>query len=698
MSTQTPQETRPTHKSGKLALVGIVLLCLVVFGAVIFILCNFRVQYVEQASLMRQRDLQQSWLDKSMEAIRVWENQLSEQATFISSSEMFRLFVMDISGLAPGQIRHLASLDALHDSDETTRGLSEQLHYIQDLLKDFTERRAWKDARILMPDGSIIAEPPYSSPLDEAQVSLVTLAAASGTTTYGPVRQSDGALIMDVADPLYEVLGADDRETMAVMLLSVPVGNQLLQFLSQSADTTPAILPRIVNRDGDKLVMISATSGVVTLAPISAPGLKLESTSFGLHEALDGRGEVYSTAGLLSLMRWLYVLETPAAEMEASIHTQKVEIYGLGALASVGLALLAAWIWAGLRSKRHAAEARKFRDLYTTINNQKMVLDSINASFRAGLVLVDNYGRVQISNPAFAEICDRQSDIPSGTPLVDTLPKKAALRLLEDIGTVASADHPASDEITLGQPPEERLYRVTLYPYSSEKGASTRGCVAVFQDITEFRRKAEEARRKAENERKRQATLISAFVRAVESVDPHLVGHSDKMAAVADLLSNELNLSEEEQQTLNLSAKLSQVGKMYVPRELLQKKERLTEEELQEMRRAPEYADKILHDMRFDLPVRETVAMVGERFNGTGKPRGLTGEEIPLCGRALAVVNSFIAMTSPRAWRGKKPMSVQEALAQLAADPGFDPLVVQAMQKIDPALLEQIIAGNARAL
>ncbi|MCB7224954.1 hypothetical protein LI237_16195, partial [Anaerostipes caccae] len=82
----------------------------------------------------------------------------------------------------------------------------------------------------------------------------------------------------------------------------------------------------------------------------------------------------------------------------------------------------------------------------------------------------------------------------------------------------------------------------------------------IFQDITEFRRRAEAAR-------ERQANSIAALVRAIESVDVHLIGHSMKMEHVADLLSGAMSLPDKDRETLRLAARLSQVGKIFVPRE-----------------------------------------------------------------------------------------------------------------------------------
>lgn len=678
----------------------IFLVCLIAFAfavALAWIICDLRVRYASQSILQQQREIEQSRLDKSLDAIRVWRNEIVEQARFISSSEMFRLFVVDAKSFTEGELASLADPDTLHHPDEQLRSMAEQYTYIQDLLKDFTRRRAWNDARILLPDGKPLAEPRFSSPLSESQMELARKAAESGKPLFGPVRPGENGLVMDMADPLFEVLGAADPKTVAVLLSSVPMEKPLATFLARGTEKADALLPRVVFKDDTGFHMVLQHQAKIMLEPVAVSMNNLENMPFGLHDALDGHGQVYSMGGRPTALNWLFVLEKPASEVNELIESQKMQIYGLGFLGSIVFALFIAWLWSGYISRRHEADAIRYEGLYHTIRNQKMMLDSINASFQAGLALIDSYGRVQMSNPAFREICGDPEEINQGTPLVAALPDKAAITLLEEINRVNLAGHSADTEMKLDGNKGEVLYRVTLYPYSDqdEAGGKFSGCVVVFKDITEFRKRAELQRKKAEAERLRQEALISAFVRAVESIDPNLVGHSDKMAGVSRLLAKELELNEAGEQTLLLSAKLSQVGKIYIPRELLLKQGKLTEEELKEVRRAPEYADRILHDLQFDLPVRETVALIGERIDGSGKPNGLTGDKISLEGRALAVVNAFIGMTSPRAWRNDDGMSVEQAIRNLAQNAGFDQGVVSALARLNPLVLEKIVrSGN----
>lgn len=696
------QKDGARYRPKKMAILARGLVLFLCVGVVAWALCTFRVRYETQAIKNQQREVQQAWLDKSLDAIRVWRGELVEQARFISSSEMFRLFVIDTQNLSQYEFGVLAHPDALHSHDETIRTMAEQYTYIQDLLADFTKRRAWNDARILLPDGSTMVAPPFSTPLAQIQIDLAKKAADEGHATFGPIRQTEKGLVMDMADPLFEVLGAATPKIVAVLLCSVPMDRPLATFLARNGEQTETLLPRIVNQEVGHLFMALFHAGKIMLEPARKEPVEIEPMPFALRPGLDGKEEVYSMGGVPTGLDWLFVLETPASEVNALIAAQTLQIYGLGILGTLGVTLLGLWYWASQTSKHNEEEARRLEGLYNKINNQKMMLDSVNDALQAGLLLVDQYGRVQMSNPTFNKISNK-TEIKQDTPLQDCLPDNVALALLGDMNRVRNMDKSASVEFLIPTrmaprtPSENRLYRIDLFPCTSLRDAKTNPdrCVAVFKDITEFRRKAEMERVKQENERKRQAALIAAFVRAVESVDPHLVGHSDKMAGISELLAKKLELDEQQEETLKLAAKLSQVGKMFVPRALLTKSGKLTDEEMQEMRKIPEYADSILHDMHFDLPVRETVREIGERVDGSGKPKGLTGEQISLSGRALAVVNAFIAMTSKRAWRKDGAgMSIDEAKNALFANRGFDQNVVNALAQLTNEEITAVLDKN----
>ncbi len=685
MQEMNAQAVARQYRMKKTVVVSVGLLLFVLVAAVAFVLCNFQLKYTTQEILSKQRDIQQAWVDKSLESVRAWRNKLVEQARFISSAEMFRLFAADVRGLGPDRLARLSASDAARSEDEALRSMAEQLSYMQDILQDFVRRRGWTAARVVAPDGTSLVAPAQAASLSPAQIALVRRADTARALAFGPVRNLGDGLVMDMVDPLYEVLGEGDPKPVAFLLLTVPVEKAMIGFLTQSPEQHEDFQPRIWDRGPEGLEVVLLRDGKAVLVPAAfQPGNDLN-LPFMRRNALAGGGEVYSLGAKLTDLDWCLVVEVPASLVDSQLEGQATQIYGLGVLGSLGVALLLAFVWASMVSRSHRATARHFQHLYTVIRQQKLMLDSINASLQAGLLLVDGQGRVQVCNPAFCQIAARNEEDMANAALADVLPQKAASDLLQGMERVSGSGRMDSIEISLDRPDGARLYRVTLFPFedNQEDGAKVKGgCVGIFQDITEFRRRAEAAR-------ERQANSIAALVRAIESVDVNLIGHSQKMERVSGLLSASMGLPDKDRETLRLAARLSQVGKIFVPHHLLTKKGKLTPEEQQEVLRAPEYAYKALHDLQFGLPVPEAVYQMGERVDGTGQPRHLKGEEIVANARILAVVNAFCAMVSARSYRAG--MSPDEAVRLLSQDPGFDPAVVAALALLPTDAVQRAI-------
>jgi HD-GYP domain-containing protein (c-di-GMP phosphodiesterase class II) len=132
---------------------------------------------------------------------------------------------------------------------------------------------------------------------------------------------------------------------------------------------------------------------------------------------------------------------------------------------------------------------------------------------------------------------------------------------------------------------------------------------------------------------------------------------------------------------IETAANLSQIGKMFVPNEILTKPGKLTDEEMATMEEHVEHAYRILKDIDIAEGVLMAIYQMNERNDGTGYPKKLTREEIIQNARILSALNVFCAMIRPRAYRGAK--EPQQALEILTAESAkFDPAVVEALGNV----------------
>jgi len=156
-----------------------------------------------------------------------------------------------------------------------------------------------------------------------------------------------------------------------------------------------------------------------------------------------------------------------------------------------------------------------------------------------------------------------------------------------------------------------------------------------------------------------------------------------------------MNASDLDVSTVEAAANLSQVGKLFVDRNLLFKAEALTAEEKEEMAQHVEHAAKVLQDIDFGLPIFDAVYQMNETLDGLGYPKGLKGDEIMLPARVLAVVNSFCAMVEPRAYRGAR--SVDESLTIIeSGEDAYDKRVVTVLKEVVKSSIGEKILAKRR--
>jgi HD-GYP domain-containing protein (c-di-GMP phosphodiesterase class II) len=168
------------------------------------------------------------------------------------------------------------------------------------------------------------------------------------------------------------------------------------------------------------------------------------------------------------------------------------------------------------------------------------------------------------------------------------------------------------------------------------------------------------------------------LLRTMQAKQPDLDEHSSEVASLATRVARRLGLSGEELDEIARAAELHDVGKVGIPDAILNKPGPLDSTEWDYMRQHTILGERILNAAPALRPVARLVRASHERWDGTGYPDGLAGDQIPLGARVVAVCDAYEAMTADRAYR--KALSVEDAREELRANAGsqFDPAVVEA--------------------
>ena len=177
-------------------------------------------------------------------------------------------------------------------------------------------------------------------------------------------------------------------------------------------------------------------------------------------------------------------------------------------------------------------------------------------------------------------------------------------------------------------------------------------------------------------------SFASALVATLDARDRYTAGHSAAVAIYARDIAARMALSPEQQQLVHLCGLVHDIGKIGLPAGLLEKEGRLTLDERREMQRHAEIGERILANVDTYAEIASIVRHHHERMDGMGYPDALSGEEIPLLSRIVAVADAYNAMTSDRPYRDGMPSRVARLRLAQAAETQFDTTVVAAFEAI----------------
>ncbi len=172
---------------------------------------------------------------------------------------------------------------------------------------------------------------------------------------------------------------------------------------------------------------------------------------------------------------------------------------------------------------------------------------------------------------------------------------------------------------------------------------------------------------------------VRALANAIDEKDAYTGGHCERVMSYARIIAEELGLSDQELDDLKFGSILHDIGKIGVSEYILNKSEKLSPVEYEEIKKHPEKGEHILRDLNFLHNCRRIINEHHERVDGLGYPNGLTGDEIYFLAKIVCVVDAYDAMTSSRPYR-KNAMTREQAIAELIQNKGtqFDDRVVDA--------------------
>ncbi len=619
----------------------------------------------------KQRDIQhwQQQLSVIAESqkrnIEDWLQTSARQFKQLAENPLVQIFVTEF-----GQYK-------TSDMSESQRG---QLHHLKNLL-DSTAQRAGvftrarnranditlvNDGLALMVSGKVLLATKYF-PEDDTQVRVVAEKALQQRRQVISViyQNHAGQPRLIVATPVSSVQAVQSGDFRGVVVAVMDPALSLYKIIAQQWLTSASEEAILVMDDGSHAVSMSPLQGrhlfyrtpvedveSALVFAVKAPG------EFALKRDRDNI-EVLVTSRRIDNTDWILVQKIDAQEalQESISHQRFILIILLLAVFVVAVSFIAVW--------RHATSLRLQKTMQRLAARTEL-LNAVSGSIRDYIFLLDHDERLIMINDALSSFLGISQDDIKGKSLSHLYDSETVSKLLE----IAGQGEVRNKEVRLDINGRRYDYHVSIVELGDGKYKQSR--LYVLHNITELKDSQYRHNRLLES-------VIKTIIRLTDVHDPHCEKHSERTREVAVAIARTMGLSPLRTDALAMAAQLANIGKLFVPARLLTSEEVLTEEQALALRESNRHTVELLQGLDFEGPVIDIVRQKNEYLDGSGYPDGITGEEILIESRILAVANAFVAMTSSRAYRaGKRVNDVLDILFE-QADTHYDRRVLTAL-------------------
>jgi PAS domain S-box-containing protein/putative nucleotidyltransferase with HDIG domain len=313
----------------------------------------------------------------------------------------------------------------------------------------------------------------------------------------------------------------------------------------------------------------------------------------------------------------------------------------------------------GLRALRERQRRRRVeRDLKASERRLREIIENEPD----GVAVLDQETRIQFVNRAGERLFGRKAKellgAEFGSPVVSA--KAADLEIVRPDRSTTAAEMRFIETEWMGEP----------------------ASVVSLRDVTERRQFEQEREENAKRLERTLVETIQAVALAVEKRDPYTAGHQRRVADLATAVAEEMGLSPAQIEGIRMGSLIHDVGKIYVPAEILVRPGKLSDMEFEIVKSHPEVGYDIVRDVECPWPVADMILQHHERLDGSGYPRGLKQDQIMLEARILTVSDVVEAMHSHRPYRAS--LGMQAALDAITRGRGvlYDPAVVDACVRV----------------
>jgi PAS domain S-box-containing protein len=297
------------------------------------------------------------------------------------------------------------------------------------------------------------------------------------------------------------------------------------------------------------------------------------------------------------------------------------------------------------------------------------------------MIILDWDGSILFANRAAARIIEfERPEEFVGHNMIEYLHPDSLQKAAEDLEAVMAGKMGFRSEYQLYSVTGRHIWVESIGGKILFRNASVN--LVCIRDITERKQAEEELLRTLESLRKAVGATIQVMVSAVEARDPYTAGHQIRSADLARTIATEMGLPQGTIDAIRMAGSIHDIGKLYVPSELLTKPSRLTDIEFSLIKEHSRRGYEMLKDVESPWPLAEIIYQHHERMDGSGYPRNLKGDDILIEARILAVADVVESMASHRPYRPS--LGIDAALEEIEKNRGtlYDDAVADACLRL----------------
>lgn len=436
--------------------------------------------------------------------------------------------------------------------------------------------------------------------------------------------------------PVFKIQDMQQSKPIGAVMLLLNPFNSLYGALENKQSVTHSDESLLVKTTGPSITYLSPLKNNQLFHQLADDNNHL-AASYAHHNP-GGFAEIKDYQGVTVLVTGRKIINTPwsliqkISSSEALEESNTHQEFLLTTFTLLVLMLAAAFIaiW------RHSTSIRLLL-LSERLEAHTALLDAVTDKINEKIILVDKNDTIIFINPSFLKALNLEALDVKSKKLSSILGRDTASQLHN-----CKQDNRPTQTLTLAINSCTEIYHIMTNQMTS--GEYQGATLYVLHDISSIKKEQEKRELLGQG-------IIATLVKATDLHDPHCINHSQRTRQVATDLAIELQLRPQQIESLAMASMLANIGKLFVPKEILTKMTPLSDDESKELKRHIDYAVEILADLPFSGPVVDIIAQKNERLDGSGYPKGLSGNEIMLESKILAVANAFVAMASSRAYR-----------------------------------------------